>query len=155
MTNGSVPVFRLAGPDDLARLEKLEQLEQAYPWTRDTLASHLGSRRYRVGILESAADLIGYFSALSVADECSLLNLLVARDFRGQGFGRMLLEKMLDLARAEAAETVFLEVRAGNEPAIALYHAAGFVETGVRKAYYPSAAGREDAVIMALMLDNA
>ena len=47
---------------------------------------------------------------------------------------------------------MFLEVRAGNGRARNLYQSSGFSEIGVRKDYYPSALGREDAVCMALNL---
>lgn len=150
-TETVTPVFRLATPDDIDLLNQLEQNEQEYPWSSNMIAEHVSSSRYRVGILEKDAVIIAYFSVLAVAGEYSLLNLLVAREYRGQGFGWQLLRNMLDLARGEA-DTVFLEVRAGNTRAIALYQAAGFVETDLRKAYYPAPDGREDAIVMALSL---
>ena len=45
---------------------------------------------------------------------------------------------------------LMLEVRAGNEPAIALYRKHGFVEVGRRKNYYEKP--REDAILMTLVL---
>jgi ribosomal-protein-alanine N-acetyltransferase len=43
-----------------------------------------------------------------------------------------------------------LEVRRSNAPAIALYRALGFVETGVRKGYYSD--DGEDALVFRLEL---
>ncbi|MNR57792.1 ribosomal-protein-alanine N-acetyltransferase [compost metagenome] len=48
--------------------------------------------------------------------------------------------------------TLWLEVRASNRAAIALYEDLGFNEVTVRRNYYPSANGREDAIVMALPL---
>ncbi|MCZ6831549.1 MAG: hypothetical protein O7F73_18545, partial [Gammaproteobacteria bacterium] len=45
-----------------------------------------------------------------------------------------------------------LEVRCSNGGAIALYRKHGFTEDGVRKNYYPTDGGREDALLMSLNL---
>jgi len=47
---------------------------------------------------------------------------------------------------------MFLEVRASNVSAIALYESMGFVEVSVRRGYYPAKKSREDAVLMGLVL---
>jgi ribosomal-protein-alanine N-acetyltransferase len=49
-------------------------------------------------------------------------------------------------------QTLWLEVRASNRPAIALYEQLDFNEVSVRRNYYPTADGKEDAIIMALTL---
>ena len=46
----------------------------------------------------------------------------------------------------------FLEVRASNTSAYRLYERYGFNEVGRRRGYYPSAEGREDALVMACTL---
>jgi ribosomal-protein-alanine N-acetyltransferase len=47
---------------------------------------------------------------------------------------------------------MFLEVRPTNTYAIALYEDLGFNEIGVRKGYYKSEHGREDALMLALQI---
>jgi len=55
------------------------------------------------------------------------LNMGVAREFRGHGLGRGILQAGLDRARAAPGlEIVYLMVRADNTPAIHLYQQAGF-----------------------------
>jgi ribosomal protein S18 acetylase RimI-like enzyme len=44
---------------------------------------------------------------------------------------------------------MFLEVRVSNERARRFYERNGFAEIGRRRGYYPAAAGREDAIVMA------
>jgi ribosomal-protein-alanine N-acetyltransferase len=61
-----------------------------------------------------------------------------------------LLGEFLELARAEGAETVFLEVRASNQAARFLYEKWAFLEAGRRKAYYRNPV--EDAVVCRLTL---
>jgi ribosomal-protein-alanine N-acetyltransferase len=45
-----------------------------------------------------------------------------------------------------------LEVRSGNLVALSLYESVGFSRIGLRRDYYPSLLGREDAVVMGLDL---
>jgi ribosomal-protein-alanine N-acetyltransferase len=59
---------------------------------------------------------------------------------------------VLVISQQQKASTIFLEVRASNQRAIQLYQMAGFNEIGLRKNYYPTAQGKEHAVIMALMI---
>jgi ribosomal-protein-alanine N-acetyltransferase len=63
-----------------------------------------------------------------------------------------MLDRLIAEARKLRAETVFLEVRDSNRRAIRLYQQAGFNEIGLRKGYYPATQGREDAIVMALIL---
>ena len=59
---------------------------------------------------------------------------------------------MLKIAENCHAANMFLEVRASNASALALYENLGFNEMAVRRNYYPSAIGREDAILMGLSL---
>ena len=64
--------------------------------------------------------------------------------------GRALLEHVIDEVEKLGVVTLWLEVRASNVAAIALYESVGFNEATIRRNYYPTADGREDAIIMAL-----
>jgi len=59
---------------------------------------------------------------------------------------------LLQIAKENQAANMFLEVRQSNLSAIALYENIGFNEMAIRRAYYPAANGREDAVLMGLAL---
>ena len=56
-------------------------------------------------------------------------------------------------ARAGGADALFLEVRPSNVVAMHLYDSLGFSEVGVRRDYYPSHLGNEDARVLVLDLD--
>ena len=81
--------------------------------------------------------------------ECHLLNLCVHPDWQGRGLGRRLLLRLFAIGKANNADTAFLEVRASNRRAIALYESEGFCEIGLRRGYYPAGDKREDAIVMA------
>jgi ribosomal-protein-alanine N-acetyltransferase len=89
---------------------------------------------------------------MSGVDELHLLNLTVAPAWQGRGHGSQLLRIVQEHARARGLGSLWLEVRQSNHRAQALYRRQGFTEVGLRKAYYPAAGAREDAVVMSLSI---
>lgn len=90
--------------------------------------------------------LAGYAVLRIIAPEAEIENICVAPACRRSGAGAALMDAMLRLAVERGADRVFLEVRAHNEPAKALYLKKGFVESYRRKNYYQGPT--EDAIIM-------
>lgn len=137
--------------EDVDVVIDIENRIYEFPWTegifRDCL--HVG---YCCWIIEVDGQTAGYAIISVAAGEAHLLTLVVAIEFQGQGFGRLLLKQMLSIAHRHGAETIFLEVRPSNTVAIGLYNDTGFNEIGIRPNYYPAKDGREDALIMAMTL---
>ena len=137
--------------EDLALVAAIERETFADPWSRRSLSETLRQDHVRGIALENAnGTLIGYGLCTIVGDEGEILNLAVQHAFRRRGLGRQLLEGLLESLREAGVHEVFLEVRRSNEPAIALYRAAGFKPLGLRPAYYVSP--KEDALTMNLVL---
>ena len=136
---------------DVEAVLALEQSVQPYPWTRGNFCDALASG-YLCYVDEQAGALRGYAVWMPGVDEAELLNIAVAGAEQRKGVGRRLLAAMRELGAARDWARVFLEVRAGNTPAIALYRSAGFAEIGLRRAYYHNAHGCEDAIVMACNL---
>lgn len=90
--------------------------------------------------------LAGYAVLRIIAPEAEVENICVAPACRRSGVGEALMEEMLRFAAERDAERIFLEVRAHNEPAKALYRKRGFVESYRRRNYYQGPT--EDAIIM-------
>lgn len=85
----------------------------------------------------------------AVAGESELLTLAVFPDARRQGIATHLIAQFLNESINKAATDAFLEVAAENTPAIALYAATGFTQSGRRRAYYAHPDGtRTDAIVM-------
>lgn len=100
--------------------------------------------------------LIGYFVAMKGVDEVHLLNITVAPAFQRQGWAPLMLEALAGWSRGLHAQWLWLEVRASNLRALAVYERNGFRRVGMRKGYYPAQDGaREDAVVMSLRLDES
>lgn len=90
----------------------------------------------------------GFALTRTLAGESELLTLAVDPDHQRRGIARGLLRAWADSIQPRA-EIAFLEVAAHNSGALALYEAAGFSPSGLRKGYYARAGGPAvDAVLM-------
>lgn len=145
--------FRPMLATDLDQVVENEVRAYQYPWTRGNFSDCLAAlHECRVLLLD--AEVLGHGILAFGAQEAHLLNVCVRRDRQGEGFGRALVSHMIERARLRGAGMVFLEVRPSNLVAISLYHSLGFNEIGLRKDYYPSDKGHEDAQVMALDLGH-
>lgn len=141
--------MRAMTPDDVNAVFAIEQAVQRFPWTRGNFADALNSGYLcRVDETESGG-IRGYAILMPAAGEAELLSIGVAAAQQRMGLGRAMLSEMLNVAHARQLHRVFLEVRSSNVAAIALYRSEGFSEIGVRRGYYQSANGSEDAITMA------
>jgi ribosomal-protein-alanine N-acetyltransferase len=134
---------------DLPRAWQIEKRAHAFPWSEKTFASNQGDRYFNLK-LETENEIAAFAITQVVLDEATLFNIAVDPAFQRRGLGRSLLEHLIDELEKRGVITLWLEVRASNVAAIALYESLGFNEATIRKNYYPTAEGREDAIIMAL-----
>lgn len=93
---------------------------------------------------------IGYIGSWLTRPNAEILNLLVIPSYRKQGIGKMLVEQVITVCRAENINMLTLEVRISNIAAIALYKSFGFTISHLRKSYYKDG---EDANLMVLELE--
>lgn len=105
-------------------------------------------RRYLALEEASTGKLAGYAGLLLVGAEGDIQTIAVAPEFQGTGQGRRLMEALIAAARELRVRQLFLEVRADNQVARALYVSLGFEEIGRRPGYYQP--GSIDAVVMRL-----
>lgn len=157
----SVPRFMLPQPSDLSLVPmQVEDIEQImviensvypHPWTRGNFLDSLYSKYETAVLRDMSYSLIGYYLVMLAVDEAHLLNITVRRDLHGKGYGRLLLDSVVALAREKKMASILLEVRPSNTRALAIYERYGFSRIGQRKAYYPAANNtREDAIVMRL-----
>ncbi len=115
------------------------------PWSAQEFAQLLNSPHVFV-----VGDARAFAMGRVIADEVELLTIATDPAHRRQGLGTATLAAFHDTARARGAASAFLEVAADNHAARALYHQAGYAQTGLRKAYYRRPDGQaSDAVVMA------
>jgi [ribosomal protein S18]-alanine N-acetyltransferase len=126
-----------------------ESAEHALERAAASLREELTRPWAQVWVAWSALEPVGVAVLWIVADEVHVLDVATRPDVRRQGVGRALVRKIIAIAGAHEAKSLYLEVRRSNEPAILLYRSLGFIEAGVRRRYYPD---DEDALDMSLAL---
>jgi ribosomal-protein-alanine N-acetyltransferase len=119
------------------------------PWTQAEFSGLMDSPH-----VIALGDDRAFILARIIADEAEVLTIATHPDHRRQGLARDLLAQFHAAAQAKGAVTAFLEVAADNAPALALYLSAGYVQAGLRRAYYDRADGpAADALILRRALD--
>jgi ribosomal-protein-alanine N-acetyltransferase len=94
--------------------------------------------------------LAGYIVGRMGADELHINNVAVREGYRRRGVGRDLLTRVLQEGKRCGVARAFLELRAGNSAALALYEECGFEVTARRNRYYSDP--MEDALVMIIQL---
>ena len=147
------PVIQVRGMrlEDLDTVIALENQSYEFPWSAGIFGDCVKAG-HPCWVLCVDAATVGYGILSMGAGEAHVLNICIGPDHRGRGLGRHLLGRLLDIARWNGAERIFLEVRPSNPLAKALYESVGFTEIGRRPRYYPAHNGREEAIVMALDL---
>ena len=94
--------------------------------------------------------LAGYIVARTGAEELHINNVAVRESYRRRGIGRDLLDLILEEGKRSGVQRAFLELRAGNAAALALYEKCGFRVIARREKYYSEPV--EDALVMIIQL---
>ncbi|TAK92083.1 MAG: ribosomal-protein-alanine N-acetyltransferase [Burkholderiaceae bacterium] len=134
---------------DVPKVAAIESLLYEFPWTAGNFSDSINAGYRATVLIDPNHILLGYSVLMLAVDEAHLLNVSVARQHQGRGYGSHLIQHMLDSAKAAHMERMYLEVRPSNPRAAELYQRFGFNQIAVRKGYYPAHAGaREDALVM-------
>ncbi|NMT63987.1 ribosomal-protein-alanine N-acetyltransferase [Marinobacter orientalis] len=139
--------------NDLPEVLDIERQGYSFPWN-ESIFRGCFRPDYRLWALEVGDRLSGYAVVAYMADEAHLLNLCVATGQRRLGAGRCLLRHLVAESAQDGMSQVLLEVRDSNTRAMDLYASEGFSVIGRRPGYYPGGTEREDALVMALPLDD-
>lgn len=139
-------VIRKMQPEDLAQVCRIEKENFSMPWSEKSFSESM--TREDTVFLTALADgaVAGYIGCYCIAGVGEITNVAVCSTMRRRGIGRRLLETLFEEGRRLHTEEFFLEVRASNEGAAALYSCMGFVKEGVRRNFYERPV--EDALIM-------
>ncbi len=141
-------------PTELNHLDEIAEIEAkcfSTPWSKQSFAEGMANentQKYFTAILNGK--VVGYICIFHIFEDGELLNVAVHPDYRKQGLGQILLDKMFEYLKDKEVTRISLEVRESNVSARSLYLKNGFLPTGVRKNYYSSP--REDGIIMEKIL---
>jgi ribosomal-protein-alanine N-acetyltransferase len=148
------PLIRRLALEDVDQIYELEQLAYPFPWSRSLFADCLNAG-YALFGLQIGKDLAGYTIFNWAAGEAHLLNLCIHPEWQHRGYGSLLLEYAINHVARHENEAMYLEVRKSNARAAKLYKNRGFRVIGNRPSYYQAGEGREDAIVMRLVLQSS
>ena len=145
--------IRFLGEEDLPQIMAIEEACFTHPWSEEAYRSDLTQNpvAYYLGIFEGET-LLAYGGLWLVLEAGHITNVAVSPARRQEGLGRRLMLALGAWAKSQGCQTLDLEVRSSNQPALALYRALGFQEDGLRKNYYTQP--QEDAVLMSWQLNE-
>ena len=136
---------------DLPAVRRIEHRSFDDPWSDNALGGELLADNLRlplVAVVEGQGDCepVGFLMSWKVVDQLHVLNIAVDPGLRRGGIATALLREAARQAQEIGLLEMTLEVRRGNDPAVAFYRRHGFMEVGVREGYYADTG--EDAIIM-------
>ncbi len=144
--------IRHATAADAQRLAAIVRLSpEAGNWSEAELRESIANTTIRKCLVAEADFGVAGFllASVPVAGEAEILTLAVDPGARRRGIASALVRALLESAPGR----VYLEVRRSNTAARRLYERLGFVQAGVRTAYYESPC--EDAIVMQVTSDQS
>ena len=138
-------------PEHIDDMERIEVECFSVPWSREALLDELDNpMAHYVVCTDRQGNVVGYIGSRIVLDSADITNVAVRPQYRRQGIGYELVNRMLEEMILRGVSSVLLEVRESNLPAQNCYARAGFTPVGRRKNYYDLP--KEDALLMGRQL---
>ncbi len=128
------------------QIAALEAASFSLPWDEAAIRRELDNKLSLWLTAVEDGRVLGYAGSQTVFEDADILNVCTAPAARRRGIAEALMRELERQLIPRGAEQITLEVRASNEPAIALYQKLGYQQIGLRKNYYEKP--REDAVLM-------
>ena len=120
------------------------------PWPKEEFLFELRQNPFsQVYVYEKDGRIAGYIDWWIMYEQAQLADIAVHPDYRRCGIGKEMMDFCIAESNAKGCETLSLEVRKSNFPALAMYRSYGFIEAAIRKNYYEDG---EDAILMVLPL---
>ena len=133
-------------PEHITQVAELEKLCFSAPWSENAVRGEL-TNPLSLWIVAVDGDAVaGYIGSQSVMGEADMMNVAVSPAYRRRGIAETLVLTLVEKLTTQNVSSLTLEVRASNEPAIALYEKLSFVQVGRRPNYYSKP--KEDALIL-------
>ena len=140
---------------DAGSLVAIDASVNIHPWNAQQFAAACGGaslNKQCAMVVEEGGRIDGFVVFSQVLDEASIYSIGVHSAQQRKGLGHLLLQAALLKMKEAGATRCFLEVRQSNAVARRLYEGNGFELDGIRKSYYPTEGGREDALLMSRCL---
>ena len=131
----------------LERIFEIEKTSFSKPWSYDSMIEAFESDTVSIYAAENEFnEKTAFIMALQIDYEAEILNIAVSPEHRHQGIASALMHHILAEFEKRSVESIYLEVRESNIPAIGLYIKSGFKQFGTRRNYYSDP--KENAILM-------
>lgn len=138
-------IVKKAEFSDIPQIAKIEKKSIPQPWSEAAFTSALEDEK-AVTLTAFCDDILcGFITGVYLLDTADIYSVAVSSEYRKKGVGKRLLEEFFS-ALPNEVNSVCLEVRESNIPAINLYERFGFERVGLRKNFYQNP--RENAILM-------
>ena len=117
-------------------------------WSEADFEASLSDPSRFFWVAKEGERVLGFCGLSQSFEQGDILNIGVCPAERGRGIGSILLQQAIQAFGAQGGKELFLEVRASNVAAKALYEKFGFRQIGIRKGYYQQPA--EDGLVYRL-----
>ena len=134
---------------DLEKIKQNLQTDFDEFWTPTILESELNNTNSLYFVAKENENILGFAGIIINYDFTEISNIVVKKDFRNKGIGKILLEKIINESKKLKKDKIYLEVNEKNEIALGLYEKYNFEKVGKRKEYYNK---KDDAILMSLKI---
>ena len=138
-------IIRKMCMEDVPAVAAIEKECFSVPWSERSFEDSI-HREDTVFLVCVDEGVVGYIGMYLSFEEGEITNVAVAPSYRQRGCGQQLISAIKQHATEQNAQSILLEVRKSNIPALSLYKKNGFEEIGIRKNFYERPV--EDAIIM-------
>jgi len=139
-------LIKAATQKHLGEINRIEIESFSEPWSKNALSTEIDTAICFIAWDAKHSTVVGYATMRQIFDEGHISNIAVAKRYQKRGIGDMLMTALIQAAIAHNINGITLEVRVGNQAALALYYKYGFKKEGLRKNFYSYP--NEDAIIM-------
>lgn len=130
---------------DLEKISPILESEFDNFWNENVFKQELENSNSKYIVVLENDEILGFAGIWICIDEAHITNIVVKKSYRNNKIGSKLLEELINLANNLNLNSITLEVRSDNLPAIKIYKKYNFENLGIRKKYYENT---YDAIIM-------
>ena len=139
--------IHLMNEKDVDEVLNISNLSLKESWSKESLLKEVTNPLAKYFLVkDNNKNILGFAGVWIIVDEGHITNVAIHPNFREKGLGTYLMNALIKGCKAEKCNSITLEVRESNVPALKLYEKLGFKAAGKRKKYYSD--NNEDAIIM-------
>lgn len=138
---------------DLPAVMHIERTSFERPWDEEFFLEYLRQRNCIGMVAEHKQQIVGFMIYELCKSLMHVVNFAVHPDFRRQGVGTQMIQKLIDKLSQQRRREIVLEVRETNLPAQLFFRSLGFRAIRVIREFYDDTG--EDAYVMRYALPAA